>query len=82
MGDVVNMRDYKTKLERDPGLIRTREDAVDHLASELAKMLEEGDTLMVIPDSVEDYHAKLAAKAARSDQRCNGRSQQSRRAAG
>ena len=30
--------------------IRTREDAVDHLASELSKMLDEGDTLMVLPD--------------------------------
>lgn len=30
--------------------IRTREDAVDHLAAELSKMLDEGDTLMVLPD--------------------------------
>ena len=31
-------------------VIRTREDAVDQLSAELAAMLEEGDTLMVIPD--------------------------------
>lgn len=28
--------------------IRTREDAVDHLATELRKMLDEGDTLLVL----------------------------------
>lgn len=54
MGDVIWGHDFSNKPQRAKDTqIRTREDAVDHLASELSKMLEEGDTLMVIPAPVE-----------------------------
>lgn len=43
MGDLVYFRDYKTKAEKDQGLLRTREDAVDELARQLAAALPEYD---------------------------------------
>lgn len=46
MGEVLYLRDYKTKAEQP---IRTRAEAVDAMAAEFAKMLEEGDTLTVFP---------------------------------
>lgn len=45
-GNVVWGIDFAARNRPEP--IRTREDAVDHLASELSKMLDEGDTLMVL----------------------------------
>jgi len=45
MGEVIQMRGYSRK-PSEP--IRTREDAVDHLAAELRKMLDDGDALMVL----------------------------------